>query len=92
MALKLKKVTEQLEKLRGDICDNGEISSENEQTLKSLIGDTIDIAQSDLKKLPNSMRSRFMPEPENDNEELTSEQKFRLSLMEKTGTGSHSIH
>tara|TARA_B100000949_G_C14042434_1_gene350111 strand:- start:187 stop:402 length:216 start_codon:yes stop_codon:yes gene_type:complete len=33
-----------------------------------------------------------MPRPENDNTPLTSEQKFRLRLMEKTGTGSTSIH
>jgi hypothetical protein len=33
-----------------------------------------------------------MPQPENDNTPLTSEQKFRLRLMEKTGTGSTSIH
>ena len=92
MALKLKKVTEKLSKVRDSISDNGNISPENEQILKSLIGDTIDIAQKDLKKLPNSMRSRFMPMPENDNKELTTEQKFRLRLMEKTGTGSSSIH
>lgn len=38
------------------------------------------------------MRARFMPLPENDNKPLGSEQKFRLRLMEKTGTGSTSIH
>ncbi len=92
MALKLKKVTEKLSKVRDSLSENGEISKENQEILKSLIGDTIEIAQKDLKKLPNSMRSRFMPTAENDNTPLTSEQKYRLSLIEKTGTGSASIH
>lgn len=92
MALKLKKVAQKLSKLRDDLGETPEITPENEEILKSLIGDTLEIAGEDLKKLPNSMRSRFMPLPENDNKELSSEQKFRLRLMEKTGTGSTSIH
>ncbi len=92
MALKLKKVTEKLAKVRDSLTDKTEISAENEEILKSLIGDTIDIAQKDLPSLPNSIRSRFMPKPENDNTPLSTEQKFRLRLMEKTGTGSSSIH
>lgn len=90
--MNLKKVTQKLSKVRDSIRENGEISAENEEILKSLIGDTITVAQSDLKKLPNKMKNRHMPLPENDNTPLTSEQKFRLRLMEKTGTGSTSIH
>lgn len=92
MALKLKKVTEKLAKVRDSLTETTKISAENEEILKSLIGDTIDIAQEDLQNLPNAMRSRFMPTPENDNTPLTTEQKFRLRLIEKTGTGSSSIH
>lgn len=92
MGLKLKKITEKLAQVRDHITENGEISAENERILKSLIGDTLTIAQSDLKNLPNKMRNRHMPTPENDNKPLSTEQKFRLRLMEKTGTGSHSIH
>lgn len=92
MAIKLKKVAEKLSKIRDDLTEKTEITPENEEILKSLIGDTLDMAGEDLKKLPNSMRSRFMPVPENDNKPLSSEQKFRLRLMEKTGTGSTSIH
>ncbi len=33
-----------------------------------------------------------IPRPENDNAPLSAEQKFRLRLMEKTGTGSISVH
>ncbi len=92
MALKLKKVTEKLSKVRDNICDNGSISAENEEILRALIGDTIDIAHKDLPKLPNKMKTRTMPLAENDNTPLNTEQKFRLRLMEKTGTGSISIH
>lgn len=90
--MNLKKVTKKLAKVRDSIRENGEISAENEEILRSLIGDTINIAQSDLQNLPNKMINRQMPLPENDNTPLTSEQKFRLRLMEKTGTGSVSIH
>lgn len=87
--MNLKKVTQKLSKVRDSIRDNGKISAEDEKTLKSLIGDTINIAQSEL---PNKMKNRHMPLPENDNTPLTTEQRFRLRLMEKTGTGSTSIH
>ncbi len=90
--MNLKKVTQKLSKVRDSIRENGKISEEDKEALKSLIGDTITVAQSDLKKLPNKMKNRHMPLPENDNKPLTSEQKFRLRLMEKTGTGSASIH
>lgn len=92
MALKLKKVTEQLSKVRDSVRENGSISPEDEATLRTLIGDTINIAQEDLPRLPNRLKSRTMPLAENDNTPLTTEQKFRLTLMEKTGTGSASIH
>ena len=90
--MNLKKVTQKLSKVRDNIRENGHISAEDEQMLKSLIGDTIDIAQADLKKLPSKLVNRQMPCPENDNKPLTTDQKFRLRLMEKTGTGSLSIH
>ncbi len=90
--MNLKKVTQTLSKVRDSITTNGKISEEDEKILKSLIGDTITIAQNDLKKLPNKIKNRKMVAPENDNTPLTSEQKFRLRLMEKSGTGSISIH
>ena len=92
MALKLKKVTEKLSKVRDSVCENGSISAEDEEILRSLIGDTINIAQEDLQNLPNKVKTRTMPLAENDNTPLNKEQKFRLKLMEKTGTGSASIH
>ena len=90
--MNLKKVTKKLSQVRDSILSNGEISAEDEQILKSLIGDTITIDQGDLKRVPEGMKNRQMPGPENDNTPLNAEQKFRLRLMEKTGTGSVSIH
>lgn len=90
--MNLKKVTQKLAKVRDSILENGAITPEDEMTLKSLIGDTITVAQKDLPKLPKKITGRLMPYAENDNKPLTTEQKFRLRLMEKTGTGSSSIH
>lgn len=92
MALKLKKVTEKLAKVRDSLCEKSALSAEDEATLKSLLGETLYMAQDELQKMPNSIRARYMPLAENDNTALTPEQKFRLRLMEKTGTGSTSIH
>jgi polyhydroxyalkanoate synthesis regulator phasin len=90
--MKLKTVTKKLSQVRDNIRDKGSISAEDEKILRSLIGDTIQIAQEDLQNLPNRLKNRTMPLAENDNTPLTTEQKFRLRLMEKTGTGSASIH
>lgn len=90
--MNLKKVTKKLSEVRDNIRKNGKMSSEDKASLKSLVGDTITIAQSDLKKLPNKIKYRQMPLAENDNTPLTTEQKFRLRLMEKAGSGSVSIH
>lgn len=72
--------------------DGQDITDAEAEELRKLIGDTIGIAQADLETLPRPMTNRYMPKPENDNTPLTTEQKFRLRLMEKTGTGSLSIH
>lgn len=90
--MNLKKVTKKLCQVRDSLRDQNSISPEDEEILRSLIGDTINIAQEDLKHLPKNIKNRHMPSPENDNTPLTSEQKFRLRMMEKTGTGSISIH
>lgn len=90
--MNFKKVSKKLSQVCDSIRSDGRISEDDEQTLRSLLGDTITIDENDLAKLPTDMKNRNMPVPENDNTPLTSEQKFRLRLMEKTGTGSISIH
>jgi len=83
--MNIKKVAEKLAEIRDNAKDNGTLSEEDKIELKSLVGDTITMAQTDLKKLTR-------PEAHNDNKELSADQTFRLRLIEKTGTGSKSIH
>ena len=75
--------------LRDSIRDNGHISAEDQETLRDLVKETISTGQTELKKLPKKFD---MPVPNNDNQPLTTDQRFRLKLIEKTGTGSASIH
>lgn len=90
--MNLKKITNALTKVRDNIDDHGgEMTEADEDLLYELLKDTIDFAQDDLKALPKNIEP-FLPIPNNDNSELSSEQKYRLRLIEKTGTGSASIH
>ena len=82
MAMNLKKVTKKLTSVRDSIRADGKISPETEEVLKSLITEPVTVNQGRFRT----------PQPQNDNQVLTAEQKFRLRLMEKTGTGSTSIH
>ncbi|MEM9469573.1 MAG: hypothetical protein AAF988_05365 [Pseudomonadota bacterium] len=89
--MNLKKVTGKLKKVRDSIKANGSVSAEDEAALKQLVDQTIQCAQTelhtmDLASMPN------LPKPHNDNQALSSDQRFRLSLIEKTGTGSVTIH
>ncbi len=90
--MNIKKITKKLSSVRDSIRDNGEVAAQDEQALKDLVNETISIAKRDLKNLRAGMDMRQMPIPHNDNLPLTTEQRFRLSLMEKTGTGSFEIH
>lgn len=89
--MNLKRITHKLSKIRDNTRENGSLSEEDVMLLKDLLGDTIALAHEDLKNLPKNI-SPYLPTPHNDNSCLTTEQKFRLRLMEKTGTGSISIH
>lgn len=82
MAMNIKKVTKKLASVRDSILDNGGLTEEDEALLRSMIEEPVTINQRRLRT----------PAPHNDNDPLSAEQKFRLRLMEKTGTGSTSIH
>lgn len=82
MGMNLKKVTKKLTSVRDSILDNGGLTEEDEALLRSMIDEPVTINQRRLRT----------PTPQNDNKPLSPEQKFRLRLMEKTGTGSTSIH
>ncbi len=92
--MNLKKVTQKLAEIRDHVGDNGKLTEDNKTELKLLVAETIKIAQEKSKK-----KNAVMAMPDfdniivhNDNQSLSSDQSFRLSLVEKTGTGSHLIH
>ncbi|NQZ14745.1 MAG: hypothetical protein HRT94_07985 [Alphaproteobacteria bacterium] len=88
--MNLKKVTKKLAKVRDSIREHGGVTPEDEQALKDLVNQTISIAKDELNNLPQ--KEYTLPVPHNDNRPLSSDQRFRLSLVEKTGTGSSSVH
>jgi hypothetical protein len=87
--MNLKKVTEKLAEIRDNAKENGRLREEDRQALKSLVSETLTLAQGELK---SPMSHYATPQAHNDNRELTADQHFRLRLMEKTGTGSAAIH
>lgn len=88
--MNLKNVAKRLSKVRDSIREHGGVSAEDEKELKALVQETIGVAKNDLSKLPK--KSFSMPTPHNDNQQLSPDQRFRLSIIEKTGTGSASVH
>lgn len=89
--MNIKKAAQKLAQVRDNIKSNGHITDEDKDALLTMVRDKIEQANKDLSKLPKRVTDR-MPLPENDNNPLTHEQNFRLRIMEKTGTGSASIH
>lgn len=89
--MNIKKIAQKLSAVRDNVNEDGFISETDKEELRALVQETIDNAQGNLSKLPKNI-SPFLPVADNDNTPLTTEQKFRLRLMEKTGTGSASIH
>lgn len=88
--MNLKNVAKKLSKVRDSIREHGGVSEEDEQALKALINETIGSAKEELSQLPKKQYD--LPVAHNDNQPLNKDQRFRLSLMEKTGTGSLSVH
>ncbi len=90
--MNIKKINSKLSEIRDNTEENEYISEEDRIDLLSLVHETITEAQAGEKDtLPKNI-SPYLPIANNDNKPLTTEQKFRLRLMEKTGTGSASIH
>lgn len=89
--MNLKNVAKKLSKVRDSIREHGGVSQEDEKALKKLVQETIGCAKEELSHLANH-KQYALPKPHNDNQPLNQDQRFRLSLMEKTGTGSLSVH
>jgi len=89
--MSLKKIAKKLSKIRDNHVDTDYVSQDDKTDLLSLVNDIIAEAQD---KLPQQQKNitPYLPQADNDNKDLSSDQRFRLRLMEKTGTGSVSIH
>ncbi len=90
--MKFNAVQKKLNDFRKKMGEDHVISDEDREILQALVEETIAVSQDDLAKQPKKVNQFVIPHPENDNQTLSSEQKFKLRLMEKTGTGSQSIH
>ena len=90
--MKFNAVHKKLNDFRNKISENGEVTEEDKMHLQELVEETIAVSQGDLKEHPKKTNEFIIPQPENDNGQLNSEQKFKLRIMERTGTGSASIH
>lgn len=90
--MNFKKIQGQLKLLRDRIKDQGAISADDEQELKSLIRQTLENANDELVDINTRLKSMTGADLANDNRNLSEEQKAKLDIVEKTGTGSVAIH
>jgi len=90
----LKAIQAQLESLRNRIRAEGRLSSTCENELKSILENTLITANRELIDIQNKLTATMAMRAGNDNQttELTEDQKKRLSILEKTGTGSTALH
>ncbi|PZQ47379.1 MAG: hypothetical protein DI551_03540 [Micavibrio aeruginosavorus] len=87
----LKDIQEKLKELRDRIKDEGRISAESEAALKNLLSNTLVTANDEIENIQNRLSATLAMRAGNDND-LTPEQKKRLRIIEKTGTGSTAVH
>lgn len=88
----LKNIQNQLKELRERIKDQGRISDSDEKELKALIRQTLENANDELEGIQDRLQTLVEKHQANDNYKLSAEQKARLDLVEKTGTGSIAVH
>ena len=87
----LKDIQEKLKVLRDRIKADGHISPHAEEELKSLLSNSLVSANDEISTIKNRIDASMKMRAGNDNE-LTAEQKKRLRIIEKMGTGSACIH
>lgn len=90
--MKFRKINKALSEVRNNISATGQVSEADRKKLESLLQQKITVAKEEIERtLPNRIMGRI-ESPRNDNTPLTAEQRFKLRLMEKTGTGSNAVH
>jgi len=88
-----KDIQDKLKNLRDRIRDEGTISPKSEAELKEILQDTLLSANDEIHSIQEKLTAALSLRAQNDNSPtLTVEQKRRLSIMEKTGTGSYVVH
>lgn len=87
----LKDIQQKLKELRDRIRAEGGISQDAENQLRDLLNDTLATANEELTTIQDKLSATLALRAGNDNT-LTPEQKKRLSIVEKTGTGSAMVH
>ena len=91
--MSIKTVQRKLADFRQKIADkNGKVTQEDKDYLQKLINEELIEAQVEFASQPTKFSTLDIPEAENDNVPLNKDQKYRLSLIEKTGTGSYCVH
>ncbi len=84
----LKDIQKKLKDLRDRIKEEGQISPRSEQELRDILNDTLTTANDKL----SAMQNFAAPKRAGNDNFLTDDQKKRLRVMEKTGTGSNAVH
>ncbi len=87
----IKDIQKKLAALRDRIRAEGQISPDSEMELKNILNDTLASANHELTSIQNKLTATMAMRAGNDNP-LSDEQKKRLRLVEKTGTGSEMVH
>ena len=90
--MRLKDVQQKLKDLRDHIRADGKLSPGIEQELQDLLSETLPSANDEITALQDKLNATLSLRAGNDNAILSDEQKRRLRLVEKTGTGSQSVH
>ncbi len=88
----LKDIQIQLKDLRDRIRADGCLSPDIEQELQRLLNETMTTANDEIAALQDKLNASLSFRADNDNAALSDEQKRRLRIVEKTGTGSQTVH
>lgn len=87
----MKDIQQKLKDLRDRIRAEGSISLDSEKELRLILEDTLVSANSELNVIQMKLTTALSLRAGNDND-LSDEQKSRLRIIEKTGTGSYVVH
>ena len=94
--MNLKKITNVLSKVRKNIREQGDISQDDEDLLRHLLGEELGkffegTSENDNKRNTQATMP-VLPEANNDNGDLTKDQQYRLKLLEQSDSTSFAVH